>query len=54
MTRRSAPRRQGTTNGESTTVGDGEGSLNGKRLIVRVVNFAGAEPYDVTVSLSRP
>ena len=35
---------QGTTNGESTTVGDGEGSLNGKRLIVRVVNFAGSSP----------
>ena len=45
---------QGTTNGESTTVGDGEGSLNGKRLIVRVVNFAGVEPYDVTVAYRGP
>ena len=45
---------QGTTNGESTTVGDGEGSLDGKRLILRVINFAGVEPYDATVAYRGP
>lgn len=38
---------QGTTNSESTTFGEPAEVLAGKKYVVRVVNFAGAEPYTV-------
>ena len=45
---------QGTTNTESTTFGEPGEVIAGKRYVVRVVNFAGAEPYTARVSYTGP
>ncbi len=45
---------QGTTNNESTTFGEPGEVIAGKRYVVRVVNFAGAEPYTARVSYKGP
>ncbi len=45
---------QGTTNSESTTFGEPGESIAGKTYTVRVVNFAGAEPYSGRVSYKGP
>jgi hypothetical protein len=45
---------QGTTNSESATFGEPAETIAGKKYVVRVVNFAGAEPFDVRVSYGGP
>jgi len=44
----------GTTNNESATFGEPAEMIAGKKYVVRVVNFAGAEPYTVRFSYGGP
>ena len=44
----------GTTNNESATFGEPAEVIAGKKYVVRVVNFAGAEPYTVRFSYGGP
>jgi hypothetical protein len=45
---------QGTTNEESTTFGEPAETIAGKKYVVRVLNFAGAEPFNVQISFGGP